>query len=32
MTEFSGAVDKEEFDGNTPLQESEDNGYLYISG
>ena len=32
MTEFSGARDKNEFDGNTLLLECEDNDYVYISG
>ena len=31
-TEFSGARDKNEFDGNTLLIECEDNEYAYISG
>ena len=32
MTEFSGARDKIEFDGNTLLLECEKNEYVYISG
>ena len=32
MTEFSGARDKIDFDGNTLLLECEDNEYVYISG
>ena len=32
MTEFSGARDKNDFDGNTLLLECEDNEYVYISG
>ena len=32
MTEFSGVVHKDGFDGNTLLLESRDNEYLYISG
>ena len=32
MTEFSGAGDKKDFDGNTLLLECEDNEYVYISG
>ena len=32
MTEFSGARDKIDFDGNTFLLECEDNEYVYISG
>ena len=33
MTEFSGAANNSsKFDGNTLLQECEDNGYVYISG
>ena len=32
MTEFSGARDKNVFDGNTLLLECEDNEYVYISG
>ena len=32
MTEFSGARDKNEYDGNTLLLECEDNEYIYISG
>ena len=32
MTEFSGAEDKEEIDGNTLLLEVEDRKYVYISG
>ena len=32
MTEFSGARDKNDFDGNTLLLECEDNEYVYVSG
>ena len=32
MTEFSGARDKNDFDGNTLILECEDNEYVYISG
>ena len=32
MTDFSGALDKNDFDGNTLLLECEDNEYVYISG
>ena len=32
MTEFSGAENKEKFDGNTLLLECEDIEYFYISG
>ena len=32
MTEFSGARDKNDFDGNTLLLECDDNEYVYISG
>ena len=32
MTEFSGAKDSSDFDGNTILLECEDNEYVYISG
>ena len=32
MTEFSGADDRSDFDGNTILLECEDNEYVYISG
>ena len=32
MTEFSGALDNPNFDGNTILLECEDNKYIYISG
>ena len=32
MTDFSGARDKIDFDGNTLLLECEDNEYVYISG
>ena len=32
MTEFSGAVNRADFDGNTILSECEDNEYVYISG
>ena len=32
MTEFSGARDKIDFDGNTILLECENNEYVYISG
>ena len=32
MTEFSGARDKNDFDGKTFLLEREDNEYVYISG
>ena len=32
MTQFSGAVDKVGFDGNTLLLEYEDNEYVYLSG
>ena len=32
MTEFSGARDKNDYDGNTLLLECEDNEYIYISG
>ena len=32
MTEFSGARDKNDFDGNTLLLECENNEYVYISG
>ena len=32
MTEFSGAGDKAEFDGNTLLLECEDNEFVYTSG
>ena len=32
MTEFSGAGDKIDFDGNTLLLECEDNEYVYFSG
>ena len=31
MTEFSGADDSSDFDGNTILLKSEDNEYVYIS-
>ena len=32
MTDFSGAGDKDGFDGNTLLLECEDNEYVYVSG
>ena len=32
MTEFSGAYDSFDFDGNTFLLESENNEYVYTSG
>ena len=32
MTEFSGALDNPNFDGNTILLECEDSKYVYISG
>ena len=32
MTEFSGASDKIDFDGNTLLLECENNEYVYFSG
>ena len=32
MTEFSGAIDSSDFDGNTILLECADNEYVYISG
>ena len=32
MTEFSGAGDKDDFDGNTLLLECGDNEYVYVSG
>ena len=32
MTDFSGAGDEIDFDGNTLLLECEDNGYVFISG
>ena len=32
MTEFSGALDNSNFDGNTILVECEDSNYFYISG
>ena len=32
MTEFSGAGDSSDFDGNTILLECGDNEYVYISG
>ena len=32
MTEFSGAEDKDDFDGNTFLLECENNEYVFISG
>ena len=32
MTQFSGANDSSDFDGNTLLIECEDNEYLYVSG
>ena len=32
MTEFSGALKKSNFDGNTILLECEDSKYVYISG
>ena len=32
MTDFSGAGDKVDFDGNTLSLEFEDNEYVYISG
>ena len=32
MTEFSGALDNPDFDGNTLLLECENNEYVYISG
>ena len=32
MTKFSGAADKNGFDGNTHLLECDDSKYIYISG